>query len=138
MTYASPKTLRARQTAAENTAAGKRTRKAQQVTIPTDEQWNATCDFHIEQIHTKAAYPDSVLAHARALVHMAIERRAAEIQRDLKRARWKATLIARHELLNSEIPSGEGCGDTPANSGGSFGKTTSTRISDMLIASGEF
>jgi hypothetical protein len=99
--YDSPATIRRRQQAAE--ARAPRPRRQRQIKILTDEQWNATCDFHIAEIHNKSIYPDSVSAHARALVHMAIERRAAEIQQQLGRAYWKAVLVARHELLNVEV-----------------------------------
>jgi hypothetical protein len=103
MTYDSPATIRRRQVAAENRAPKRTRRAAASTKVLTNEQWSATCDFHITEIHNKSIYPDSVSAHARALVHMAIERRAAEIQRDLGRAYWKAILVARHELLNTEV-----------------------------------
>jgi hypothetical protein len=135
MTYASPKTIRARQTAAENKVTGKRTRKASHVKVLTDAEWQAKCDFHIEAIKNPIS-ADNAGAHARALVHMAIERRAGEIQRDRHCTREDAILIAQQELLNSEIPSSEGCGEEAVNGAGSFGKQTVTRISDALIASG--
>jgi hypothetical protein len=102
MAYDSPTQIRRRQEA-RNSATPKRARRASAIKVPTDAEWVAKCDFHIEQIHSKSIYPDSVCAHARALVHMAIERRAAEIQQQLGRAYWKAILVARHELLNPEV-----------------------------------
>jgi hypothetical protein len=102
MVYDSPSTIRRRQVAAENKSAkGKRTRKAA-IKITAESEWQAKCEFHIEAINNPIS-ADNAAAHARALVHMTIERRAAEIQRDLHRARWKAVLIARLELLNTEV-----------------------------------
>jgi hypothetical protein len=135
MAYDSPTQIRRRQNAADNRA-GKRTRKASPIKILTESEWSAKCDEHISAINNPIS-TDNAAARARALVHMAIERRASEIQRDLHRARWKAVAMARIELLGSETPSSEGCGDDTANGAGSFGKQTVTRISDALIASGE-
>jgi hypothetical protein len=100
MPYDSPATIRRRQVAADNKP--RRTRRALAITVPTDAEWDCACEFHVNNIHTKSNYPDSAGDHARALVQMAIERRAAEIQRDLHRAYWKAKLIARVELLGRE------------------------------------
>lgn len=101
MPYDSPKTLRRRQHAAENRVTGKR--RAAAPKILTSEEWGATCDFHIGAIHEKSIYPDSVAAHAGALVHMAIERRAGEIQRDFHRAYLDAMAMAETELLGTEV-----------------------------------
>jgi hypothetical protein len=101
MIYDSPATIRRRQ---ESQAAPKRTRKAAPIKVMTDEQWSSKCDFHIEAILNPIS-SDNAGAHARALVHMAIERRANEIQRDYRRAYWKAVITARHELLNVEVAS---------------------------------
>lgn len=103
MTYASPKTLRRRQQDADGLKPNRYRKFA--VTVSSDYEWETTCNFHIRMIEEKGnqGWADSAGAHARALVHMAIERKAAEIQRNLGRARWKAVLIARHELLNVEV-----------------------------------
>lgn len=39
---------------------------------------------------------------AMAVVHYALMEKAAEIQRDCRRALWKARIIARHELFSCE------------------------------------
>jgi hypothetical protein len=136
MPYDSPATIRRRQVAAESKSAkGKRTRKAAPK-ILTDAEWATTCDFHIEAIINPIS-ADNAGAHACALVTMAIERRAAQIQRDSRCTREDAISAARIELLDSEIPSSEGSGEAPVNGAGSFGKQTVTRISDALIASGK-
>lgn len=105
MTYESPKQIRRRQLNAENKTARRRARSDWDRRILTDEEWEATCDQHVACLLSCArdGWADSAGRHAQALVRMALERRALQIMRDLKRAYWKAKLIARHELYNCEL-----------------------------------
>lgn len=101
MKYDSPKTLRRRDQAAEKP---RRYRKFT-ITVSSDCEWETVCNFHLRCIDEKGkqGWADSAGDHARALVHMAIERKAAEIMRDFGRARRKAIEIAKRELLNVEV-----------------------------------
>lgn len=99
MTYDPPATIRRRQQRQESSTP--RRGRAATIKVLTDAEWSVKCDFHIEAINTPISVSNAA-AHARALVHMAIERRAAELQRDLCVARWKAVAMARIELLNVE------------------------------------
>lgn len=101
MTYDSPTQLRRRQQAAENKAPRKRRQQA--IKISSEAEWAGKCDFHIEQIHANSDWADMAGTHARALVHMAIQRRAYQIMADYGRAYWKAMEMAKHELLNGEV-----------------------------------
>jgi hypothetical protein len=105
MSYDSPKTIRRRQQR-QNDAPKRRSRQRREIQVMTDEQWGKCCDFHLASIHAhaEAGLYDNVRRHARALVTMAVQRRACELIRDLDlRSVWKAMDIARHELLNVEV-----------------------------------
>lgn len=101
MKYESPTQLRERQRRADEMRKQRR-RRPVAVRVMTDEEWSAKCDLHISAIANPISASNAG-AHARALVHMAIQRRAAEIQREYRRQNWKAMQMARHELLNAEV-----------------------------------
>lgn len=102
--YESPKTIRRRQQA-RNEATRRGGRGPQVVTVPTDEEWERLCDFHVTRIceRAEAGAHQAAGRHAQALVHAALQRRAYQIMRNLGRAYWKAMLVARHELYNCEL-----------------------------------
>lgn len=72
MTYESPKQIRRRQRQAENKAIRRRVARVKTI---TNQDWNATCDFHIGRIreHIERGYAQSAYRHAEALAHMAHE-----------------------------------------------------------------
>lgn len=104
MAYNSPKQIRRRQLNAENKATQPRRQRKSTITVSTDEEWERTCNFSLACLHTQAneGHCDAAGRHAQAIVHMAIYRRALQIMRDFGRAYWKATLMARTELLGKE------------------------------------
>lgn len=106
MKYDSPKQIRRRQNAANDKAA--RISRPIKYKLISDEEWETTCAYHLNAIQEKSNKGDAFWAdvagrHARALASLAVCRRALEIQRDFRRAYWKATAMARHELYNCEI-----------------------------------
>ncbi len=103
MKYDSPKQIRNRQQAAEKT---RRARQAKPINVMTDEQWESFCNFHLSNLHRRAneECADAAGRHARALVTMAVQRRATELMRTFALISvWKAMDVARHELLNVEV-----------------------------------
>jgi hypothetical protein len=73
--------------------------------VSTDVEWELACEFHLARLREQMeqGYADAAGRHAQALVHMALDRRAAQVMRDLGRAYWKAILVARHELCDCEV-----------------------------------
>lgn len=103
MTYDSPKQIRNRQQAADKP---RRTRQPREIKVMTDERWSAVCDFHIAYLRDRleAGNADSAARHARALVTMAVQRRATELMSTFALISvWKAMDVARHQLLNVEV-----------------------------------
>ena len=100
MAYDSPKQIRRRQRTNEYRAP-RRTQRPSPIKVSTDEEWGRTCDFAIACLHTQAneGHCDAAGRHARALVTMAVYRRALQIMRDYNRSYWKAMQMARIELM---------------------------------------
>jgi hypothetical protein len=99
MPYDSPKTIRRRQQRAD--AIRPKRRQADRTKVMTDEQWDKCCDFHLAGIHAhaEAGLHDNVCRHARALVTMAVQRRASVIMRDFDlHDLWTALRQARNEI----------------------------------------
>ena len=74
--YDSPKQIRRRQQRAENKPA----RRYTKTKTDFNQDWNATCDFHVGRIraHIKIGYAESAYRHAEALAHMARQLYKAE------------------------------------------------------------
>lgn len=105
MTYDSPKQIRNRQQRANDKAA--RRRQPRTIKVMTDELWAKCCDFHLAGIRANAevGLHENAGRHARAIVTIAVQRRATELMRTFALVSvWKAMDIARRELLNCEIP----------------------------------
>ena len=100
MTYDSPKTIRRRQQR-QNDAPRKRTHAPRPIKVSTDEEWGRTCDFAIACLHTQAneGHCDAAGRHARALVTLAVYRRACQIMRAYGYGYVKAMRMAQVELL---------------------------------------
>jgi hypothetical protein len=98
--YDSPKQLRRRQQEADR-AHGMSLSRQRRIPVISDAMWAATCDHHVGQIYANADDSRTVHAHARALVHMALQRRAYELMRQYGRAYWKAMQMARAEMYSA-------------------------------------
>jgi hypothetical protein len=100
--YDSPKQLRRRQQEADR-AHGMSLSHQRRIPTISDAQWNATCNYHIEQILVCGAlgYHASAAAQAQAIVHKAVQRRAYEIMREYGRAYGKAMQMARAEMFTA-------------------------------------
>jgi hypothetical protein len=99
MPYDSPKQIRRRQQERQP----RRTRKPAPIRVASREEWDRACDFHLDQIRTNSNYPETAGRHARALVTMAIYRRAAEVMLETGTGHaYKAVNIARVEMLGLE------------------------------------
>jgi hypothetical protein len=102
MNYESPKQIRARQLRAENRRPRRKSGR-RPVKLMTDAEWADKCEFHVSAI-TNPLTPDNAGAHAQALVHVAVARRAHQLMNELDlQDYWKAKDIAKNELLNCKI-----------------------------------
>lgn len=80
-------------------------RSERRIHVPTDAEFEAVVAKHADQMRLAIEAGDA--ESARWFAKLAVQYRrtwcALQICRDYKRAFWKASIIARHELYNCEI-----------------------------------
>jgi hypothetical protein len=104
MPYDSPKQIRRRQRQAESKVS--RPRRQQPIKVSSDELSGRACSDMLFSMNALIwqGHADSAGRCARALVTMAVQRRACQVMVETGlRSAWKAMDIARHELLNGEV-----------------------------------
>lgn len=83
----------------------RRPKTERRIQVPTAAEFEAVVDKHADQMRSAidAGDAESARWYAKLAVQYRRTWRALQICRDYKRAFWKASIIARHELYNCEI-----------------------------------